>query len=191
MKKYLIFSLLVIAFSNYLFAQKKFHHPRVKVKSLKEQSSVQINNETKEQEQNMELSYPMFEARWEQEILEDIPQNEPVVMHQPKGLSTDFPIQKLHNDVLIEIEVKRIPVINPSLFSSLKEHNRLLSIKKTSLSSKAAVILAIVFFVLSLVFLVIALIYVGGSNLVGFIVFTILFLIFAGLAIMFAVGSGR
>jgi hypothetical protein len=191
MKNYLIFSLLVIALSNHLFAQKKFHHPRVKVKSLKEQSSVQINNETKEQEQNMELSYPMFEARWEQEILEDGRQNEPVVMHQPKTLHTDLPIQKIHDNILNETEVKRIPVINPSLFSSLKEHNRLLSIKKTSLSSKAAVILAIVFFVLSLVFLVIALIYVGGSNLVGFIVFTILFLIFAGLAIMFAVGSGR
>lgn len=191
MKNYLIFSFLIIVFSSHSFAQKKFHHPRVKVKSLKEQSSVEIKNEIKEQQENMELTYPLFEARWEQEILEDIPQNEPVVIHQVQGLSTDFPIQKIHDDIVREIEVKRIPLINPSLISSLKEHNRLQSIKKTSLSSKAAVILAIVFFVLSLVFLVIALIYVGELNIVGFIVFLILFLIFAGLAILFAVGSGR
>lgn len=192
MKNYLIFSLLIIAFSNHLFAQKKFHNPRVKVKSLKKQSSVQIKNESKEQEHNIEITYPLFASRCEEEILEDSRLNEPVVMHQSQGLSTDFSIQKIINkDVLIEIEVKRIPVINPSLFSFLKEHNRLLSIKKTSLSSKAAVILAIVFFVISLVFLIIALIYVGELNIVGFIVFVVLFLIFAGLAIMFAFGSGR
>lgn len=189
MKNYLVLSLLIIVLCSHIFAQNKFHHPRIKVKITKDQSSGEIKNETKEQEQNMELTYPLFESRWEEEILQSSGQSEPLVMQETKVLTMDLSEQEKREEILLKIEVKRVPKINPSLFSSLKERQRLLSVEKNSMSKKTAAILAVIFFVVSIVFMVIGLVYLGELNTVGFVIFLILFLLFAAFAIMFAVGS--
>ncbi|MCX7744476.1 MAG: hypothetical protein N2167_07930 [Flavobacteriales bacterium] len=185
--------IILLIFPTSIVAQKKFHHPRIKINTPNKQQTILKESNEEEPLKKINLNNSLFEEQWIEAINNNDNHNENLDAFNPQSIHPILDEQKLlPSHVHENINTKLfLGSIKPTVFYSLKQHRKLLIIEKSSKNIKTLAIIGVIIFLIGLGFLVLALVSIGNNwQFVLFIIFLLLFLLFAFIGTWLVLKSG-